>query len=137
MIPRSSISSFAVSSPTPLITAVAAVAGSAGGSTTVTPVRWPPAAWAWPTRPRGTSVIALREPVGSRPTGPARSRHRIGSSLGVVQQAGRDLGAGGGRQQLRVDLVAGLEALRAARMEAAAAGDVGRVGQHNLERRTS
>jgi hypothetical protein len=44
MIPRSSISSFAVSSPTPLITAVPAGAGRAGGSTTVTPVRCPLAA---------------------------------------------------------------------------------------------
>src|SRR5690349_7442946 len=133
MIPSSSISSLAVSSPVPLMTAAAAVAGSAGGATTVTPVRWPPAACAWPTRTPGTSVIALREPVGSRPTGPMRSRHRIGRQLGVVQQAGGHL-AGVGGQQPGVDLIARLEALRAARMEAAAARDVGGVGQLALER---
>ena len=46
--PRSSISSFAVSSPTPLTTAVPARAGRAGGAMTVTPVRCPLAAWRGP-----------------------------------------------------------------------------------------
>src|SRR4051812_24141784 len=78
MIPHSSISSFLVSSPTPLTVATPARAGSSGGATTVTPVGSPLAAWEWPTHTPGTSVMALRGPVASRPTGPARSLQRGG-----------------------------------------------------------
>ena len=51
----------------------AAGAGNDGGATTVTPVRSPLAACAWPTRTPGTSVIALRWPA--RPAD-GRPRHR-------------------------------------------------------------
>src|SRR3954464_8496389 len=112
------MSSLPVSSPTPFPTAAPAAAGSAGGTTTVTPVCSPDAACAWPTSTPGTSVIALRSPVGSRPTGPRYDRQRLLIGAGSVQQARRELIAG--RHERRVDAVARVEAARAARVEAAA-----------------
>src|SRR5689334_1732400 len=85
MMPHSSISSFLVSSPTPFTVATPARAGSTGGTTTDTPVAWPLAAWLWPTRTPGTSVIAFRGPVGSRPTAPPMSRQRC---IGALYQIG-------------------------------------------------
>src|SRR5256885_9593064 len=86
MIPHSSISSFLVSSPTPLVVATPARAGRRGGATTVTPVGSPLAAWAWPTSTPVTSVIALRSPVGNSPTGPCRSRQRALMKRRVVSR---------------------------------------------------
>ena len=116
----------------PLTTAVPAGAGSAGGATTVTPGRSPLSACEWPTRTPGTSVIALRAPGSSRPTGPAMSRQRSARrasgawpprGLGVVQQAGGELVAPApASQQRRVD------ACRRARSAAGSAGGSGSRG---------
>ena len=54
---------------------------------------------------------------------------RLGSRRRIVQEARRELVPPSGRQQLRIDLVAGLEALRATRVEPAAGRHLGRVGQ--------
>ncbi len=136
--PVSSISSFEVSSPVPLTTAVPAMAGSEGGSTTVTPVRWPLCACECPTRTPGTSVIAFRSPVGRWPTGPAMSRQRSGTRLcgcgfagmrRIMKEAGGLVPLGPRWEERRVHRVARLEAPGTARVEAAALRHIGRVGE--------
>ena len=90
--PHSAICTEPVSSPAPLRTAVPAGTGSAtsvagsAGTIAVTPVRATPRpaggsgssrqTVAWPTRTPGTSVIAFRGPVGSRPIAMPASRGR-------------------------------------------------------------
>ena len=77
-VPESRIHSRPVSSPLPLIVCEPAKSGSAGGTTTVTPVRTlsPSISVVWPTADPGTSVIAFAGPVGRRPISIPRSRAR-------------------------------------------------------------
>ena len=131
----------AASAPPACCTTPPTVAVPAGAGAPAAPRRTPEAsplaACEWPTRTPGTSVIALRAPGSRRPTGPAMSRQRSALARRLPRrrrcaaagswsrQAARCPGAPVVEQR-RVHAVAGLEAARAARVEAAAGRDVGR-----------
>ena len=137
-MPRSSISSLPVSSPTPLTVAVPAGAGSDGGATTVTPVALAAGRLRvadQDARDVGDRVARPRLEPADRPAeiAPALSHPRAAACLASEPGSWSRQAASWSRapagDSVGIDPVAGLEAPRAARVEAAPGGHRGRVGQ--------